>query len=56
MERRRFCQDNRNVDFKSIAHQGTDFSYMASKGRDVRHLVGTTDHIDFKALGYKAEK
>jgi octaheme c-type cytochrome (tetrathionate reductase family) len=48
-------QDNRNVDFKTIAHKGTDFSYMASKGRDVSHLVGTTDYIDFKALGYKGD-
>lgn len=48
-------QDSRNVDFKTIAHRGTDFSYMASKGRDVSHLVGTTDYIDFKALGYKGD-
>ena len=48
-------QDNRDVDFKSIAHKGTDFSYMVSKGRDVSHLVGTTDYIDFKALGYKGD-
>ena len=48
-------QDSRDVDFKSIAHKGTDFSYMASKGRDVSHLVGTTDYIDFKALGYKGD-
>jgi hypothetical protein len=48
-------QDSRDVDFKSIAHQGTDFSYMASRGRDVSHLVGTTDYIDFKALGYKGD-
>lgn len=48
-------QDSRDVDFKNIAHKGTDFSYMASKGRDVSHLVGTTDYIDFKALGYKGD-
>jgi octaheme c-type cytochrome (tetrathionate reductase family) len=48
-------QDNRAVDFKKIAHKGTDFSYMASKGRDVSHLIGTTDYIDFKALGYKGD-
>jgi octaheme c-type cytochrome (tetrathionate reductase family) len=48
-------QDSRNVDFKKIAHEGTDFSYMASKGRDVSHLIGTTDYIDFKALGYKGD-
>jgi hypothetical protein len=48
-------QDSRDVDFKSIAHKGTDFSFMAAKGRDVSHLVGTTDYIDFKALGYKGD-
>ena len=48
-------QDNKNVDFKKIAQKGTDFSYMASKGRDVSHLIGTTDYIDFKALGYKGD-
>ena len=48
-------QDSRNVDFKQIAHKGTDFSYMAAKGRDVSHLIGTTDYIDFKALGYKGD-
>jgi octaheme c-type cytochrome (tetrathionate reductase family) len=48
-------QDNRDVDFKAIAHKGTDFSYMASMGRDVSHLVGSTDYIDFKALGYKGD-
>ena len=34
---------------------GTDFSFMVSKGRDVSHLIGTTDYIDFKALGYKGD-
>jgi len=43
------------VDFKKIAHKGTDFSFMASKGRDVGHLIGKTDYIDFKALGYKGD-
>ncbi|MFZ5569677.1 MAG: tetrathionate reductase family octaheme c-type cytochrome [Thermodesulfobacteriota bacterium] len=48
-------QDNRNVNFREIAHKGTDFSYMAEKGRDVGHLIGSTDYIDFKALGYKGD-
>jgi hypothetical protein len=48
-------QDSRSVDFKQIAHKGTDFSYMLSKGRDVRHLIGSTDYIDFKSLGYKGD-
>jgi hypothetical protein len=28
---------------------------MAERGRDVSHLVGTTDYIDFKALVYKGD-
>ncbi|MDK2956960.1 MAG: hypothetical protein PWQ57_2456 [Desulfovibrionales bacterium] len=48
-------QDNRNVDFKKLAHKGTDFSWLASRGRDVRGLVNATDYIDFKALGYKGD-
>jgi len=45
-------QDNRAVDFKKIAHKGTDFSYMKSTGRDVAHLIEKTDYINFKVLGY----
>jgi len=48
-------QDNRNVDFEKVARKGTDFSYMMSKGRDVGHLIGATDYIDFKALGYTGD-
>lgn len=48
-------KDDRNVDFKKLAHRGTDFSYMESRGRDVSDLIGTTDYIDFKALGYKGD-
>lgn len=48
-------QDNRDVDFKALAHRGTDFSYMLEQGRDVADLVGSTDYIDFKALGYKGD-
>jgi hypothetical protein len=28
---------------------------MASKGRDVHHLINTSDYINFKALGYKGD-
>jgi octaheme c-type cytochrome (tetrathionate reductase family) len=48
-------QDGRNLDFKKLARQGADFSYMHEQGRDVSHLIGTTDYIDFKALGYKGD-
>ena len=48
-------QDNRNVDFKKLSEYGTDFSWMKSRGRDVSDLIGRTDYIDFKALGYKGD-
>jgi len=48
-------QDNREVDFKKVAHKGTDFSYMKSQGRDVDELINKTDYINFKALGYKGD-
>jgi hypothetical protein len=48
-------QDSRDVDYNKLAHKGTDFSWMASRGRDVSHLVGTTDYIDFEALGYQGD-
>lgn len=48
-------QDNREIDFRAIAHKGTDFSYMKSMGRDVDHLIEKTDYINFKALGYEGD-
>jgi hypothetical protein len=48
-------QDNRNVDFKKITKMGTDFEFMKSRGRDVSHLIGKTDYLNFKALGYKGD-
>ena len=48
-------QDSRDVDFKKVAHKGTDFSWMAEQGRDVRHLVDQSDYIDFEALGYEGD-
>ena len=48
-------QDTRDVNFKKLAHKGTDFSYLESKGRDVKDLIGSTDYINFKALGYKGD-
>ena len=46
---------NCNVDFKKFAHKGIDFSDMASKERDVSHLIGMKVYIDFKALGFKGD-
>jgi octaheme c-type cytochrome (tetrathionate reductase family) len=48
-------KDSRDVKFKELAHKGTDFSYLAKRGRDVSDLVGVTDYIDFKKLGYPGD-
>ncbi|GAB6146429.1 hypothetical protein JCM12294_38690 [Desulfocicer niacini] len=48
-------QDHREVDFKKIAHKGTDFSFMKSQGRDVEHLINKSDYINFKALEYEGD-
>ena len=48
-------QDTRGVNFQKLAHKGTDFSYLESKGRDVKDLIGSTDYINFKALGYRGD-
>ncbi len=48
-------QDSREVDFKKLSSSGTDFSWMKERGRDVSALIGKTDYIDFKALGYKGD-
>ena len=31
------------------------FEYLKSRGRDVGQLIGITDYIDFKSLGYKGD-
>lgn len=48
-------QDSRDVDFKKLSSSGTNFSWMKARGRDVSHLVGVTNYIDFKELGYKGD-
>ncbi|MFW6178539.1 MAG: tetrathionate reductase family octaheme c-type cytochrome [Desulfohalobiaceae bacterium] len=48
-------QDGREQDFEEYRQKGTDFEHMAAQGRDVEHLIGTTDYIDFKALGYAGD-
>lgn len=48
-------QDSRDVDFRKLATTGTDFSWMTKRVRDVSDLIGQTDFIDFKALGYEED-
>jgi len=48
-------QDSRHADFKKLSARNTDFAKMQAKGRDVGHLVGQTNYLDFKAMGYKGD-
>ena len=48
-------QDTRAVDFRKLSTKGTDFRHMSEMGRDVEELIGKTDYIDFKKLGYKGD-
>ncbi len=48
-------KDDRQADFKNLAQRGTDFAWMQAQGRDVGRLIGQTDYLDFKALGYKGD-
>ncbi len=48
-------QQSSDVDFKALSKKGVDFRFLAEKGRDVSHLIGQTDYIDFKALGYRGD-
>jgi len=48
-------QKSPGVDFTKLAHQGIDFSAQAGLGRDVQELVGKSDYLDFKALGYPGD-
>ena len=48
-------QDRDGTDFKTLSERGIDFEALAQKGRDVEGLKGTTNYIDFNALGYKGD-
>ena len=44
-----------DVDFKGLVHKGVNFKQLARMGRDVTDLVGKTNYIDYKALGYPGD-
>lgn len=48
-------QDRADIDFKALAHEGIDFRDLIKEGRDADALVGQTDYVDFKALGYAGD-
>jgi hypothetical protein len=43
------------VSFKELVHKGMDFEALAKMGRDVADLIGTTNYIDYQALGYNGD-
>ncbi len=48
-------QDDRNIKYKELVESGMDFKKLKANGRDVGSLIGTTDYINFKKLGYKGD-
>ena len=48
-------QERSDVNFKDLVHKGIDFKQLAEMGRDVAELVGQTNYIDYKALGYDGD-
>jgi octaheme c-type cytochrome (tetrathionate reductase family) len=48
-------QDKAGIDFKTLATAGIDFQYLLKMGRDVGDLIGQSNYVDFKALGYKGD-
>ncbi|MDX2445914.1 MAG: Ni/Fe-hydrogenase cytochrome b subunit, partial [Desulfobacterales bacterium] len=50
------CHQNRpDVSFEALVKKGVDFKHMAEMGRDVKDLIGKTNYIDYKALGYEGD-
>lgn len=48
-------QDSRDVKFRELVEKGADFELLKVMGRDVEELIGSTDYIDFRKLGYKGD-
>lgn len=50
------CHQSRpDIDFKALAHKGIDFGELVKEGHDATRLIGKTDYIDLKALGYAGD-
>jgi octaheme c-type cytochrome (tetrathionate reductase family) len=48
-------KDKRDVRYRELVEKGADFELLKIKGRDVGSLIGVSDYINFKALGYKGD-
>jgi len=59
LSRSPYCGDchleQEGVDFKKMATRGVDFKMLSELGRDVDELIGKSNYIDFKALGYRGD-
>jgi len=50
------CHRSRpDIDFKALAYKGIDFRDLVKEGHNAGRLIGKTDYIDFKALGYAGD-
>jgi hypothetical protein len=48
-------QERPDVDFKALVYKGINFKRLAEAGLDVSELIGVTNYIDYKALGYPGD-
>jgi len=44
-----------DVNFEKLVYKGINFRRLAEMGRDVADLIGKTNYIDYKALGYAGD-
>jgi octaheme c-type cytochrome (tetrathionate reductase family) len=47
--------DDRDVDFAALSRKGIDFDDLLAQGCDVGSLIGQTDYLDFRSLGYRGD-
>jgi hypothetical protein len=38
-----------------LCRKGIDFEDLLAQGRDVGSLIGQTDYLDFRSLGYRGD-
>ena len=48
-------QERPDVNFEALVHKGMDFESLAKMGSDVADLIGATNYIDYRALGYDGD-
>lgn len=48
-------QERPDVDFKKQVYKGINFKRLADAGMDVGDLIGTTNYLDYQALGYPGD-